>query len=255
MRVAFSLLSLLLSVCIAAPSFALTLAGAASLRQQGQGTAAPLTNKDVAEMVKMGLSTEVIVAKIKISTSNFDTAPAALQELKAAGVPDAVILAMVEAPSGDSANRPAAAAGGPAESGPAAETAGGGSAAGGTKAIVHVYRKKNFNSRNMQPSVYVDGEEVARMDDGKFFIINLTPGKHSVEVNKGHSGAEVEFKAGEHYYFRVDIKPGFLKARSEITYMQKEQGSLEVQKMNPLEDKWIKDKSRVTTEAQTTRTQ
>lgn len=246
MRVAFSLLSLLLSVCIAAPSLAAALGSTTSLRQQGQGAAAPLTNKDVAEMVKIGLSTEVIVAKIKNSTSTFDTTPAALQELKTANVPDAVILAMVQAPAADSANRPAAATNGTANSG---------AAAGETKAIVHVYRKKNFNSRNMQPSVYVDGVEVARMDDGKFFIIKLDPGKHSVEVNKGHSGAEIDFKAGEHYYFRIDIKPGFLKARSEITYMQKEQGSLEVQKMNPLEDKWIKDKSKVTVEAGSAKTQ
>ena len=248
MRVASSLLSLLLSVCVMCPSPAMASGRATSLRQQGQSTAAPLTNKDVTELVKMGLSTDIVLAKIKTSTTNFDTTAAALQELKAAGVPDAVILAMVQAPAVDSASKPAAAAG-------ADEAASGGPASGETKALVYVYRKKNFNSRNMQPSVYVDGEEVARMDDGKFFIIKLNPGKHNVEVNKGHSGAEIEMKAGEHYYFRVDIKPGFLKGRSEITYMQKEQGSLEVQKMNPLEDKWIKDKSRVAVEAQSKSTQ
>lgn len=63
-----------------------------------QSTAVPLTNKDVVELVKMGLSSDVIVAKIKNSSSNFDTSLAALQELKAANVPDPIILAMVEAP-------------------------------------------------------------------------------------------------------------------------------------------------------------
>jgi len=122
---------------------------------------------------------------------------------------------------------------------------------GDPKATVYVYRKKNFNTRNMQPSVYLDGEEVARMDDGKFFAIKLEPGKHRLEVNKGHSGAEIDMKAGEQYYFRIDIKPGFWKGRGEVLYMQKEQGSLEIQKMNPLEDKWIKDKSKVTVDSQT----
>ncbi|HEX8921487.1 MAG TPA: hypothetical protein VF766_08405 [Pyrinomonadaceae bacterium] len=58
---------------------------------------APLTNKDVLEMLKAGLSQEVLIAKIKTSSSKFDTSPAALQELKTAGVPDAIILAMVQA--------------------------------------------------------------------------------------------------------------------------------------------------------------
>jgi hypothetical protein len=63
--------------------------------QQTQA-AAPLTNKDVQDMVKSGLAPEIIVAKIRASATNFDTSPAALQELKTAGVPDAVILMMVQ---------------------------------------------------------------------------------------------------------------------------------------------------------------
>lgn len=62
-----------------------------------------LTNKDVLDMVKAGLTSEVIVAKIRSSATKFDTAPAALAELKAANVPDAVILAMVNGPASSGA--------------------------------------------------------------------------------------------------------------------------------------------------------
>jgi len=203
----------------------------------GQDAPAPLNNKDVVALVKAGLTADIIVAKIKASRTNFDTSATALQELKAAEVPDAVILAMVQAPTGTAAN-----------TSPESTAV---TNSGDPKATVYVYRKKNFNTRNMQPSVYLDGEEVARMDDGKYFAIKLEPGKHRLEVNKGHSGAEIDMKAGEQYYFRIDIKPGFWKGRGEILYMQKEQGSLEIQKMNPLEDKWIKDKSKVTADSQT----
>lgn len=58
-----------------------------------------LTNKDVLDMMKAGLATDIIVAKIKSSATNFDTSPTALAELKAANVPDAVMLAMVKGPS------------------------------------------------------------------------------------------------------------------------------------------------------------
>jgi len=56
-----------------------------------------LTNQDILDILKMGITQEVVIAKIKGSASNFDTSAKGLQELKAAGVSDAVILAMVQA--------------------------------------------------------------------------------------------------------------------------------------------------------------
>jgi hypothetical protein len=56
----------------------------------------PLTNQDVIELSKAGLSPEVITAKIKSSTCNCDTSPSALMNLKGAGVADSVILVMVQ---------------------------------------------------------------------------------------------------------------------------------------------------------------
>jgi len=77
--------------------------------QQG----AVITNADVLMMLKMGLSAEVIVAKIKVSNCKFDTSPAALEELKNAKASDAVILAMMQPSNGAAAvvgEQPAAAA-------------------------------------------------------------------------------------------------------------------------------------------------
>jgi hypothetical protein len=55
-----------------------------------------LTNNDILGMVKAGVAAEIIVAKIKNSSCSFDTTPAALEELKRAGVPDNVVLTMVQ---------------------------------------------------------------------------------------------------------------------------------------------------------------
>jgi hypothetical protein len=62
---------------------------------QTQTGATELTNKDVLDMVKSGLATEIVLAKIKASPGKFDTSAATLAELKSANVPDAVIMAMV----------------------------------------------------------------------------------------------------------------------------------------------------------------
>ncbi|HVB59053.1 MAG TPA: PDZ domain-containing protein [Candidatus Acidoferrales bacterium] len=74
------------------------------MANQGVGTSTQtksqvsLSDGDVVDMVEAGLSAEVIVAKIKTASCSFETSPTALKELKDAGVPDSVILAMVQAP-------------------------------------------------------------------------------------------------------------------------------------------------------------
>jgi hypothetical protein len=57
-----------------------------------------LKNQDILDMIKNGLPTEIIIAKIKSSKCAFDTSTQALQELKAARVPESIIFAMVESP-------------------------------------------------------------------------------------------------------------------------------------------------------------
>src|SRR5438445_5112691 len=55
-----------------------------------------LSNADVIKMVEAKLSDDVIVSKIKSSPSHFDTSIDAILKLKAAGVSDALVRAMVE---------------------------------------------------------------------------------------------------------------------------------------------------------------
>lgn len=55
-----------------------------------------ITNRDVVSMVKAGLAPEIVAAKVTNSNCQCDTSPAALAELKTSGVPDSVILAMVQ---------------------------------------------------------------------------------------------------------------------------------------------------------------
>jgi hypothetical protein len=66
----------------------------------GQSETSRLTNTDIVNMVRAQISADIIVAKIKVSRCNFNTEPTILAELKQNGVPDAVILAMIQAPYG-----------------------------------------------------------------------------------------------------------------------------------------------------------
>lgn len=87
----------------------------AQAAQSRPASAAPeLTNKDVIFMLKAGLSSEIIITKIKISTVGFDTSASALRELKDAGAEDSVIVAMIESAAPAKPAAPAVAASAPA---------------------------------------------------------------------------------------------------------------------------------------------
>src|SRR6202007_2538777 len=85
--------ALLVALCM----FGAAIALAAQQPQTSRATTA-LTNKDITTMISARLSQEIVIAKIKSSACRFDTSPDKLAEIKKAGVPDAVILAMVQAP-------------------------------------------------------------------------------------------------------------------------------------------------------------
>src|SRR5688500_12987877 len=59
-----------------------------------------LTNADVLTMIRAKLPAAVIIEKINNSSCHFDTFPSVLSELKYKGVPDDVLMAMVQAPAG-----------------------------------------------------------------------------------------------------------------------------------------------------------
>src|ERR1700674_5736619 len=87
---------LALGFCVVLSSSMLASQDTQTPKQNGK----PLTNGDVVDMLKASLSQEIVVAKIRASACEFDTSPAALKMLKTANIPEAVILAMVQAPTG-----------------------------------------------------------------------------------------------------------------------------------------------------------
>jgi hypothetical protein len=113
MKIALRLLCSGLQVLLLAVLFAPSLFGQTQLltiatgsvldsqdTQTPRATAKPLTNADVLGMLSAGLTQDIVIAKIAASACEFDTSPAALKVLKASNVPGAVMLAMIQAPTG-----------------------------------------------------------------------------------------------------------------------------------------------------------
>jgi hypothetical protein len=115
-----------------------------------------------------------------------------------------------------------------------------------TKVHLYVYRHRRYEGGALKPSVYVDDKEMARIENGRFFVVNLDPGKHSIRSSDKSSGVDVEMKSGSDYYVRIDIQPGLLKGHGRLTLILPEQGEYEIKKTKPLSDGAVKDRELVT---------
>ena len=115
-----------------------------------------------------------------------------------------------------------------------------------SKASVYVYRYKQFVGSALQPSVYCDDAQLARMENGRYFTVKIDPGKHTFRSNDQQSGVELDLKAGQEYFLRVEIATGMWKGHGRLVLTAPEQGRFEVKAgLKPLDEGKVVDKTRV----------
>lgn len=114
-----------------------------------------------------------------------------------------------------------------------------------SKPTVYIYRIKKFAGSALSPSVYCDDKELARIENGRYFVAKPDPGKHTLRMGDKQTGFEIDMKPGQTYYASVSIETGFWKGHGRLTLMQPEQGAFEVKKLKPLDSDKVKDRSLV----------
>jgi hypothetical protein len=114
------------------------------------------------------------------------------------------------------------------------------------KGRIYFYRIKQYAGSALEPSVYCDEKELARMDNGRYFAVDLEPGEHTCRMGDKQTGFTFNVKSGEEYYAKVSIEMGFWKGHGRLTLLQKEQGAFELKKVQPLSANKVKDRSLVT---------
>ena len=98
-------------------------------------------------------------------------------------------------------------------------------------ATVFIYRPKKWVGKGLEPSVFVDKTELARMDNGRFFALKLPPGKHIVHMTDDDKGYAIEMGAGETYFFRIGLEAGVWKGQGKITLDDRERALNEIKKL------------------------
>jgi hypothetical protein len=110
-----------------------------------------------------------------------------------------------------------------------------------TRALVYVYRYKQALGMAIRPSIYCDDAEVARMQNGRYLELALRPGTHAFRSNDKQSRIELDLKAGQRYFIRVDLATGVMKAHGRLVLMQAEQGGSEYKQLKPVDKGMVKD--------------
>jgi hypothetical protein len=110
--------------------------------------------------------------------------------------------------------------------------------ASAAKATLYVYRLRDLNRMLRKPSVYIDERELARIENGRFFGVNVDPGRHVVRSTKA-SAVTLEMKPGQVYYIRVAYE--FSTGSLATTLVRPEQGWSEIGQTKANNPKDIKD--------------
>jgi hypothetical protein len=112
-------------------------------------------------------------------------------------------------------------------------------------AVVYVYRPGKLMGKALEPSVFVDDIELARMDNGRYFTVKLKPGKHIIHMTSEKKGFAFDMGPGQTYYFRVGIEMGMFKGHGKLTLEDAEKAVPEIKKLKFLGPDKIKNTTMV----------
>src|ERR1044072_1976460 len=100
-----------------------------------------------------------------------------------------------------------------------------------TEATVYIYRPGKMAGKALEPSVFVDDTELARMDNGRYFALKLKPGKHIIHMTDDKKGYAIDMGPGQTYYFRIGIEMGMWKGHGKITLDDAHRAIKEIKKI------------------------
>jgi hypothetical protein len=119
-----------------------------------------------------------------------------------------------------------------------------------SKATIYIYRYKQFVGSALEPSVYCDDVQLARMSNGRYFTVKVDAGKHTFHSNDKQSGIELDVKPGQEYFVRLEIATGFMKGHGRLILMTPEQAGYELKsdKLKPLDASKVANAAMVSTD-------
>lgn len=104
-----------------------------------------------------------------------------------------------------------------------------------SKAMIYVYRPGKFMGRALEPSVFLDEKKLVDMDNARYFVLKLDPGRHILRSNEKNSEIDQTWEAGKTYYVKITIAGGTWKGHGQMGMVTEKLALTEMRELQPLD--------------------
>ncbi|HKW61539.1 MAG TPA: DUF2846 domain-containing protein [Candidatus Acidoferrum sp.] len=99
------------------------------------------------------------------------------------------------------------------------------------------FREGHFTGSALKPSIFVDGKEVDRLANGRWFSVHAEPGKHQLQSSaKNEPATVIETVPGETTYVQMVILTGTWRGGGRLLQVDPAEAQKVIAKLKPLHD-------------------
>jgi hypothetical protein len=115
-------------------------------------------------------------------------------------------------------------------------------------ALIWLFRYKRFIGAPLEPVVFCDDQKVAKMDNGRYFLLTLNPGVHTVRSTAKTGSVTTNFESGREYFLEVYVadEVTYTTLKFSVGHASRYRGLQALQDLEPLKPVDIIDAKRVT---------
>lgn len=101
------------------------------------------------------------------------------------------------------------------------------------------YREKRFYGTGLKPQIYANGEEIAKLDNGRYFVLTLKPGTYQIEFSPKQDALQVEAKPGKTEVLELLIISDSWKGEGRLIPADSDNARAALEKLKPLDPKYV----------------
>src|SRR5712672_4297001 len=99
------------------------------------------------------------------------------------------------------------------------------------------FREGHFAGSALKPSIYLDGKELDRLANGRWFSVHAEPGKHELQSSaKNEPATVIETVAGQTTYVQMVILTGNWRGGGRLLQVDAGEAQKVIAKLKPLHD-------------------
>jgi Protein of unknown function (DUF2846) len=107
----------------------------------------------------------------------------------------------------------------------------------GKDSTIVFFREHHFTGSALKPSIFVDGKEVDRLANGRWFLVHAEAGKHQIQSSaKNEPATVIETKAGETTFVQMVVVTGNWRGAGRLLQVDSGEGQRIISKLKPLHE-------------------